>query len=279
MGEILAAAGLKPRGSRQGSSGLMAKQLKTAPPPRSLHQAPLQLAGAGAPPAAFPALPSAAPNALLHWRKRPVAAAAPSMPGAWFAPIPQPAPGFFGAPLGMASPPGSFAQSQPAPLPLFEPAGEAGGAAEGTAAEGGAASPLQKPLEQAAGGLQQLEVAGKLEATELEAAGAEPEYQAGHPCSQAFTAVDSPTAHALASSQQPQQEELELLQLQQQQKQQAPQYDVGASWPPCEGAMLSPLYQVGGAVYGQGSGGSSGKAVASGAKGYCIACIACTVLK
>ena len=243
MGEILAAAGLKPRGSRQGSSGLMPKQLKTAPPPRSLHQAPPQLAGAGAPPAAFPALPSAAPDALLHWGKRPVAAAAPGMPGTWFAPIPQPAPGFFGAPLGMASPTGSFAQCQPSPLPPFEPAGEAGGAAEGGAAEGGAAAPLREPVEQAARGLQQLGVAGELEAAELEAAteGAQPEYQADHPYSQAFTAVDSPTAYALAGSQQPRQEEQEL-----QQQQQARLYDVAASWPPYVGAKLPPLYQVGG---------------------------------
>ena len=244
MNEVLAAAS-----SAKGSHGGKAKgagvpkQLRTAPPPAQ-GQAPRQLLGAGAVPAAFPALATAPPESLLHWSRRAaVAAPAQGPPTGWFPAGPLAGPGFPGPPPGLALLPGLLpsglmvpgqagppqgAASRDPTLPSEaaepsapakpdgpDPAGEA--AAEATADDAASAPPADE-----------LGLPG--EGQRQQDAGREP----GHPY--------SPAAGQPAAASAPQ----AIPGMPQEQA-----VDVASSWPPYEGAKLPPLYQVRG--WAQGS--------------------------
>ena len=242
MSEILAAVGTKSRpakhagsrggslpASRGGSAGWAPTHLRTAPPPVAPHMPPIQLAGAGLPPAAFPPLPPGAgpagSGALLNWGRPSMAA--PPMPatGGWFVP----APAGFGA-----------ASGQPAQLPMYAAAGQqpeqlavAGGVeapAEGSAlptSDGGVAeapgpepnaAPADLSAEAGASSSAAPASAGPAEVPGDSTGGQEVFEEQAHP----YAAFSTATAAG------PQQD-----------------VSVAASWPPYEGAKLPPLFEVG----------------------------------
>lgn len=244
MSEILAAVGTKTRpaksagsrggslaASRGGSAGWAPTHLRTAPPPVAPHMPPIQLAGAGLPPAAFPPLPPGAgpagSGALLNWG-RPSMAAQP-MPATvgWFVP----APAGFGAAPSQLAPLLMYAAAGQQPEQLAVAAGveaPAEGSALPTSGGGVAEAPGPEPptapadLSAEAGASSSVASAsaGPAEVPGDSTGGQEAFEEQAHP----YAALSTATAAG------PQQD-----------------VSVAASWPPYEGAKLPPLFEVGAA--------------------------------
>lgn len=244
MSEILAAAGARTRpakaagsrggslpGSRGGSAGWVQAHLRTAPPPVAPHLPPMQLAGAGLPPAAFPPLPPgvapAGSGALLNWGRPNVVPPPVVAPGGWYMPAPA---GFGAAPGQVAFSPAGVPTEQlaamadgeaPAEAPA-PPSSSGGGAAEAPIQEAPAAATGDLP----AAGAGTFEVPAEAQGDSMSeqaqqaADGPSVDQEQAHPYAP-FSYGGAPVA--------------------------GPQQDVNvaASWPPYEGAKLPPLFEVG----------------------------------